>query len=94
MAVLEALAHSTAVLLSPGCHFPEVEEAGAGRIADLGPEALSEALTDLLSAPGRLKEMGLKGRTLVETKYSWDTITDQLEEAYTEGIERYRRTRT
>ena len=32
MAVLEALASGTPVLLSPGCHFPEVEQAGAGRI--------------------------------------------------------------
>jgi len=30
IAVLEALANSTAVLLSPACHFPEVEKVGAG----------------------------------------------------------------
>jgi glycosyltransferase involved in cell wall biosynthesis len=88
MAVLEALANSTAVLLSPGCHFPEVEKAGAGRIVHADPDALSQAIGDLLDKPQELKEMGKKGRDFVSRHYSWDTITDQLIEAYIEGIER------
>ena len=44
MAVLETIASSTAVLLSPGCHFPEVETAGAGRIVPQDPAALAAAL--------------------------------------------------
>lgn len=88
MAVLEALANSTAVLLSPGCHFPEVEKVGAGRVVPPEPEALSIAIADLLSNPEELKEMGKKGRDFVLQHYSWDTITDQLIDAYIEGIER------
>jgi len=88
MAVLEALANATAVLLSPGCHFPEVEKAGAGRIVKPEADALSKALVDLLDNPEMLKEMGKKGRDFVLQHYSWDTITDQLIEAYIEGIER------
>jgi len=93
MAVLEALANSTAVLLSPGCHFPEVEKAGAGRVVQPEPDALCNAMADLLDNPGKLKEMGKKGRDFVSRHYSWDTITDQLIEAYVEGIERNRRNR-
>ena len=89
MAVLEALANSTAVLLSPGCHFPEVEKVGAGHVVPPEPEALSKAIADLLDNPEELKEMGRKGRDLVLRHYSWDTITNQLIEAYTEGIERH-----
>src|SRR5659263_698790 len=90
MAVLEALANSTAVLLSPGCHFPEVEKAGAGCVVQPEPEALCNAMADLLDNPEKLKEMGKKGRDFVSRHYSWDTITDQLMEAYVEGIERNR----
>ena len=45
LAVLEALASSTAVVLSPGCHFPEVKAAGAGEIVAAEPEALAAALS-------------------------------------------------
>jgi len=88
MAVLEALANATAVLLSPGCHFPEVEKAGAGRVVKPEADALSKALVDLLENPEKLEKMGQKGRDFVSQHYSWDTITDQLIEAYLEGIER------
>ncbi len=88
MAVLEALANSTAVLLSPQCHFPEVENVGAGRVVTSDPESISMAIADLLNNPEELKKMGIRGRNLVSRHYSWDTITDQLIDAYNEGIER------
>lgn len=93
MAVLEALASSTAVLLSPGCHFPEVETAGAGRIVQPEPNALAKAICELLSDPEKMKQMGKKGREFVSRRYSWDIITDQLIDAYSEGIERNKRLR-
>ncbi len=93
MAVLEALAHETAVLLSPDCHFPEVEAAGAGRVVSIEPDALCRAMKDLLADPAGMKEMGRKGRALVERSYSWDTIVDQLLDVYREGLERSRRGR-
>lgn len=88
MAVLEALASATAVLLSPGCHFPGVEATGAGRIVPAQPEELAAALADLMSHPDRLRRMGQAGRDLVARDYSWDRITDQLLETYLEGIHR------
>lgn len=89
MAVLEAMASATPVLLSPGCHFPEAERAGAGRVGPPDSVALVEALKDLLSVPERLKVMGQRGFELVRDNYSWDHITDQLLEVYREGIERH-----
>ena len=93
MTVLEALANSTAVLLSPGCHFPEVEKVGAGRVVQPEADTLSKAIVELFENPEKLKEMGKKGRDFVSRHYSWDTITDQLIEAYIEGIERNRSNR-
>jgi len=90
MAVLEAMAASTAVLLSPGCHFPEVEQAGAGLIADLEPEAIASALRNMLSSSGRLQQMGQAAARFVAQRYSWDKITDLLLETYAEGVDRYR----
>lgn len=88
VAVLEALANSTAVLLSPECHFPEVEKAGVGHVVSSEPEVLSEAIAELLGNPELLRVMGKKGRDFVSRYYSWDTITDQLVAIYIEGIKR------
>lgn len=88
MAVLEALASTTPVLLSPGCHFPEIEAAGAGRVVSHEPETLAIALADLLADPGKLRAMGCRGREWVAQHYSWDHITDQLLDVYHEGLER------
>ena len=91
MAVLESLASSTPVLLSPGCHFAEVEKAGAGRIVDANPESMAIVLAELLSDPARLREMGRLGREFVGREYTWDSITDQLVDAYREGMARSRK---
>jgi glycosyltransferase involved in cell wall biosynthesis len=89
MAVLEALASSTPVLLSPGCHFPEVEAAGAGLVVPPTPEALARTLVELLGQSERLKTMGASGVEFVSRNYSWDHITDQLLDVYLEGIQRH-----
>lgn len=92
MAVLEALASATPVLLSPGCHFPETEAAGVGRVSSAEPSALASALSDMLEHPGKLREMGRRAREFVAQHYSWDRITDEMLDAYGEGIARFQRT--
>ena len=82
MAALEALAHGTAVMLSPGCHFPEVEQAGAGLVVPAEPRAMAAALAHLLADPGRLATMGAFGRQLLANRYTWDAITDRLIDIY------------
>jgi glycosyltransferase involved in cell wall biosynthesis len=90
MAALEAMAAETAVLLSPGCHFPEVESSGAGVISDSAPEALTAALARLLADPDTLKSMGRAGAHLVAERYSVDRTAELTLEAYEEGIQRFR----
>jgi glycosyltransferase involved in cell wall biosynthesis len=92
MAILEALAAGTAVLISPGCHFDEVERVGAGVVVDAAPAALAAALGDLLRDRQRLASMGARGAGLVRSKYTWDAVADQMIDTYCEGIERHRRT--
>lgn len=88
MAVLEALASATPVLISPQCNFPEVETEEVGRIVANEPDILAKAMGELLSQPNKLCEMGRRGRIFVEKKYSWNTTVSRLESIYKEGIER------
>ena len=90
MAVLEAMASSTAVMLSPGCNFPEVVEFGAGITVDIDVAAMAAALSRLLQEPDLLRSMGEAARRLVAEHYSWDIITDRLIHVYTDGIDRDR----
>ena len=91
MAILEALASATAVMISPGCHFPKVETEGVGRVVETDPEVMSKAMIELLRDRKQLQEMGRKGREFVLRDYSWDTIANDMVDAYREGIERYLR---
>jgi glycosyltransferase involved in cell wall biosynthesis len=90
MAVLEAMASRTAVLLSPACHFPEVEREGAGVVSDTSPDALASALAKLLPDRDALARMGHAGAALVAARYSVDHVADLTLEAYREGLDRFR----
>jgi glycosyltransferase involved in cell wall biosynthesis len=90
IAVLEALANATPVLLSPGCHFPEVVNAGVGVIAEPRVLDFGNAMVNLLSNPEDLKKMGTAGRRFVQDNYSWSTIADRMIEVYEDGLDRHR----
>jgi glycosyltransferase involved in cell wall biosynthesis len=91
MAVLEALASETAVLLSHGCHFPAIEGAGAGRVINRSAAAIAAALRDLLADRRQLRAMGIAGRELVRAQYSWQTVVDLLLGAYEDGLSNFAR---
>lgn len=75
-AVLEALAMETPVVLSEGVGLAvEVVNAGAGI---LGLEGVSALLAD----SERRGEMGQRGRELVESRFAWARIAEEMEEAY------------
>ena len=87
IAVLEAMASRTAVLLSPGCHFDEVTEAGAGMVVPKDADSLAVALSDLLADGDALERMGNAALELVKTKYSWDPLVDKLISVYQRCIQ-------
>jgi poly(glycerol-phosphate) alpha-glucosyltransferase len=83
MAALEALAAGIPVLLSPACHLPEVEAAGAGQIVPPDPEPLAEALRAALTrSPAERARMGAAGRALVERRFTWDRVAEAYEGVY------------
>ena len=89
MAILEALAHKTAVLISPRCFFPDVEKFGAGMIVEATVSGIEMGLSKLLLHPDLLRLMGESGYDLVREKYTWNRVTDMMIDAYEEGIERF-----
>jgi glycosyltransferase involved in cell wall biosynthesis len=82
MAVLEAMAAGVPVLLSPGCNLPQAQASGAGLIVEPTPQALADALNDMLNEPTRLQAMGQAARQLVQDHFTWDAVAAQLEQVY------------
>lgn len=82
MAVLEAMAASTAVLISPGCNFPDVVAAGAGIICENDVDTLCANFATLLGDRERLNRLGRAGRRLVAERYSWGRIAAEMIDTY------------
>lgn len=86
VAVLEALACRLPVVISPACHFPEVESAGAGLVVPLDPVSIGEALTRIISDQDLRERMGLAGRQLVEDRYTWAKVVGLMAEVYAQAM--------
>ena len=82
LCVMEALARSVPVLLSPHVNLAaEIEEANAGWIAPVEPEALSTTLATALNDPDELAKRGRAGQ-LLSQRYSWERVANELANLY------------
>ena len=82
VAILEAMACGTPVVVSTECHFPEVAEAGAGEVVPLDAGAFAAAMIRLLDDPSRRERMGKAGRELVAARFTWPRIGERSIEIY------------
>ncbi len=82
MAVLEAMAASLPVVLSPGCNMDEVAGYSAGYVVEATEEAFAKKLRTLLTDEDLRRKIGAKARRLVEERYTWDTAAEKLEQVY------------
>jgi glycosyltransferase involved in cell wall biosynthesis len=82
IAILEAMACARPVVISTACHFPEVAQAGAGKVVSLDVAAVAEALDEVLSNPAAAQQMGEAGRRLVLEQFTWPRISEKLTAAY------------
>lgn len=82
VAVLEAMACGTPVVISPECHFPEVGSHGAGIVVPLDAGALADALAGILVNPPTRMAMGTSARNLVRDRYAWDRVVEQMNVVY------------
>jgi glycosyltransferase involved in cell wall biosynthesis len=97
---LEAMACETPVVASAVGGIPEVvlhnetgllvpfEPTGPKHLEPKDPEQFSRdlaaAINTLLRSPARIKEMGLKSRSRVEQRFSWEAVARQTLEFYKE----------
>jgi glycosyltransferase involved in cell wall biosynthesis len=82
MSILEAMAHRTAVMLTPACNFPEAAACGAGVEVEKDVARIAAAIERLIGDRDTLRRMGEAGRNLVARSYSWDSVTDRLVDVY------------
>lgn len=82
VAILEALACRTPVVISEACHFPEVAQVRAGAVVELSAAATAQGLRDVLSNPEQARAMGQNGRKLVEERFTWPAVAAQMLAAY------------
>ncbi len=82
MAITEALGCGAPAVISENCHFPEVQEHGAGRVVKLNADDVADACGEVLSNPDKAREMGENGRKLVLRDYTWESIARKLLDAY------------
>lgn len=83
MVVLEAWAHSLPVLMTPQCNLPEGFATGAAIQVLPEVDSIAAGLVSLFetSVQDRLAT-GMRGRALVEAKFTWAKIAAQMHEIY------------
>jgi len=83
MSALEAMACGKPVVATNlGGLADLVPDQGGRKVPVKNPDALAEALMEILASPELQRSMGEYNRRQVESHYSWDNIIDRLEEIY------------
>ncbi|MEL7498520.1 MAG: glycosyltransferase [Planctomycetota bacterium] len=83
MTVLEALAHRVPVLISDQCNFPEVASENAGLICKTETTDLMKVLQQMISmSENDRMTMGNRGRQMVESNYTWETVAQKMHRVY------------
>jgi starch synthase len=90
---LEAMACETAVVASAvGGILEVVEDGRTGLLVPPGrPDALADALNQMLADPDLARTMGQAGRRRVEAHFAWAAIAERTEQVYRDAIDEFRR---
>jgi glycosyltransferase involved in cell wall biosynthesis len=75
---LEAGACGTPVLLTDACGFDEVASIGGGKVVPASVEGIAAGLREMASQPENLHEMGERLKSLVQRKYTWASVVQQI----------------
>jgi len=82
VAVLEAWSHGVPVVMTAACNLPEGFAAGAALEVRLGP-GLAEGLGKFTAmGEEERREMGRRGRKLVEERFTWEEVAGKFLEMY------------
>jgi glycosyltransferase involved in cell wall biosynthesis len=91
LCVMEALAHSVPVLVSPNVNLAaEIVSANAGWVAAIDKDALATRLAEALSDKDELMKRGRAGKQLSQ-RYSWENVVKGLINLYEEILPQRRK---
>jgi len=86
VAILEAMASGTPVLISEGCHFPVVEREALGWTHACGSEPLLACLREALTSAEERQRRAERGRRWVEAHATWPQLAYRYERLYAQHI--------
>lgn len=88
MSVLEAWAYGKPVIMTPMCNLPEGFAANAAIQSDPEIASLREGLMKMMRMTDVERQaMGLRGRRLVEARFTWAKVGERMAEVYRWMIE-------
>lgn len=87
LVALEAGRAGKPVLLTDRCGFNEIVTVGGGRVVPASVEGLQQGLTELLSHPAQLKEMGANLQKFILKNFMWDSVIQKYPNLYTQIIQ-------
>ncbi|MCX8156980.1 MAG: glycosyltransferase [Verrucomicrobiae bacterium] len=83
VAVLEAWSYGKPVIMTPACNLPEGYAAGAAIKVEPEPVSIANGIKQILEMSDQeLEQMGRRGRQLVEERFSWPKIAQQMKSVY------------
>ena len=89
-AILEAMAAGKPIVATNVGGVPEavIDGVNGYMVPPRDPTSLAKAILRLINDPDKAREMGLKGRRLVEQRFSMDVITRKLNDVYELALKR------
>lgn len=85
--VIEAMACGKPVIITDRVNICEdVAQAGAGLVTHCDVDEIAQAILSLLADPARAREMGRRGRKLVEEKFTWERAAANMLNMYRQII--------
>jgi poly(glycerol-phosphate) alpha-glucosyltransferase len=83
MAVLEAWSYGLPVLMTPECNLPQGAACGAAIEIGTSPQGIAAGLQQMLVlGDAERVRMGAAGRRLVEERFAWARIADEMASVY------------
>ena len=85
--IVDALAHGKTCIASTFTPWRELQDYGCGWWVSNEPAKLAKAIQEMINASDEnRREMGFRGRKLVEEKYTWDAVVTTMVKGYEEVL--------